>query len=48
MKTLIIDKKLKFFQIDNNMGIGRSSKDSWKFLCKNQLDPIIITRETAI
>ena len=48
MKPLIIDKKLKFCRVDNNIGIGRSSKDSRKFLCKNYLDLIIITRETAI
>ena len=48
MKTLIIDEKLKFCRVDNNIGIHRSSKDSWKFLCKNQLELINITQETAI
>ena len=48
MKTLIIDKKFKFCRVYNNIGIGRSSKDSRKFLWKNHLDLIIITRETAI
>ena len=48
MKTFIIDTKLKFFWIVNNISIGRTGKDSRKFLCKNQLDLIIITRETAI
>ena len=42
MRTLIIDKKLKFCRIDNKIGIGRIGKDSRKFLCINQLDMIII------